>query len=144
MNQVIAGIISYNPNIERLLLEINSVRSQVKLMCTCDNGSNNINDIEDKINYDDKIVLIKNGENLGIGKAANIICQYAFEEGFSWVLMLDHDTICSYNMISVYMQYTNQPEIGMICPNIVDKEIAYKKWISQDYEGTDFVRLCIQ
>lgn len=144
MPQILAGIVLYNPKIERLLLEMESIMSQVDRICLCDNGSVNIALIEEKIRMSEKVILIKNRINLGIGVASNQICSYADRNGFDWILLLDHDTICPSNLVDTYTKYVGDPLIGMMCPNVVDKEIVYNKYNSTCKEETEYVKRCIQ
>ena len=46
MNNILAGIVLYNPQIERLILELKSIEKQVQKICMFDNGSNNYSEIE--------------------------------------------------------------------------------------------------
>ncbi|RHP51228.1 glycosyltransferase [Clostridiaceae bacterium AF31-3BH] len=144
MVKAMAGIVLYNPEIERLFMEIESVLPQVELICLCDNGSANISRIEDRIGENEKIVIIKNENNLGIGTASNQICAYAEINGFDWVLMLDHDTICPVNLVSTYNKYINDELLGMLCPNVVDKEIARNQYNSLGDGEVEYVKRCIQ
>lgn len=142
--KVIAGIVLYNAEIDRLLMEINSILPQVDRICLCDNGSSNITLIEKRICRSDKIILLKNEENLGIGTASNQICVYAEKNGFEWVLMLDHDTVCPSNLIDTYKQFTENALIGMMCPNVVDKELVHNIYKSTGNEKTEYIKRCIQ
>lgn len=81
MNNILAGIVLYNPQIERLILELKSIEKQVQKICMFDNGSNNYSEIEkviESISFRDKIVLLKSADNKGIGYALNKIFEYAF------------------------------------------------------------------
>ncbi len=144
MGKYMAGIVLYNAETERLSLEIKSVLPQVDLICLCDNGSSNIHEIERTIGESEKIILIKNEENFGIGVASNQICRYAEQNGFDWVLMLDHDTICPLNLLDTYKKHTDDLSIGMLCPNVVDTEIANNVYCGTDITETDYVDRCIQ
>lgn len=144
MEKVLAGIVLYNAEIERLINEIESVLPQVDIVCLCDNGSVNISAIERRINGNDKIVLLKNEKNLGIGTASNQICSFAEENGFEWVLMLDHDTVCPDNLVVTYKKHTDNEFIGMMCPNVVDREIVHNLYYSSENEETEYIQRCIQ
>lgn len=41
MNNILAGIVLYNPQIERLILELKSIEKQVQKICMFDNGKLN-------------------------------------------------------------------------------------------------------
>lgn len=142
--KVMAGIVLYNPDIDRLLDEINSVLPQVDFVCLFDNGSDNIGIVEEKTKEIENLKLLKSVCNLGIGTASNRLCKYAKENGFDWILMLDHDTICPANLIDTFKKYTNDKEIGMLCPNVVDKEIVNNIYISATGKEIEYINKCIQ
>lgn len=144
MVKVMAGIVLYNAEMKRLFKEIESIISQVDLICLCDNGSNNISLIEEKIRRNDKIVIIKNKNNLGIGTASNQICSYADKNGFDWVLMLDHDTICPCNLVDTYKKYIDNVSLGMICPNVLDQELVHNMYYNAGNGETEYIKRCIQ
>lgn len=144
MVKVMAGIVLYNAEIERLLVEIKSILPQVDQICLCDNGSANIKLIEKKIKISDRIVFLKNEENLGIGVASNQICAYAEKNGFEWVLMLDHDTVCPFNLVDTYKKFTEDAALGMMCPNVVDRELVRNIYISTGTEEIEYIERCIQ
>lgn len=144
MIKTMAGIVLYNAEIERLFMEIESVLPQVDLICLCDNGSTNIDMIEKKIGENEKIVIIKNENNLGIGTASNQICLYAEKKGFDWVLMLDHDTVCPADLVATYKKYIDDESLGMLCPNVVDKELARNQYNSIGDGEIEYIQRCIQ
>lgn len=144
MVKAMAGIVLYNAETERLFMEIESVLPQVDLICLCDNGSTNIDMIEKKIGKNEKIVIIKNKNNLGIGRASNQICLYAEKNGFDWVLMLDHDTVCPADLVVTYKKYIDNESVGMLCPNVVDKELARNQYNSSGAGEIEYVQRCIQ
>ena len=50
-----AGIVLYNPDVERLHENINGIINQVDALILIDNGSDNIKEIENKYNDTEKI-----------------------------------------------------------------------------------------
>lgn len=120
MNNTCASIITYNPDIRRLQLNISSVIFQVNLIIIIDNGSSNIEEIEKLIidNYDSsKFVLLENKKNLGIAKALNQACQKAIQLNYEWILTLDQDSISPSDLVEkLYMQI--EKEVAIVAPNI--------------------------
>lgn len=148
MTKVLCGIVMYNPKIARLIEEINSVINQLDMICLFDNGSKNIEDVQGQIfsNFsNDKIVFIKSNNNLGIGAALNKIFYYAVQNGFDWVLTLDHDSICPPNMVATYTKVDINDNVGMLCPIIVDKGMA-KRYYShiENTKKTEYITRTIQ
>lgn len=147
MNNILAGIVLYNPQIERLILELKSIEKQVQKICMFDNGSNNYSEIEkviESISFRDKIVLLRSADNKGIGYALNKIFEYALDNKYVWVLTLDHDTICPPNMMMEYCRYTSMEKLGILCPRVIDKEIVNNSWDSEGDTVMEKVKVCIQ
>lgn len=116
-----AGIVTFNPNITQLIKNVELILPQVDYLIIVDNNSLNI-DLIEKIN-DKKIILIKNRENFGIAKALNQIFEESKIKEMDWVLTLDQDTSVPTNLISIYSDFLQNNEIGIICPNIFDVNI---------------------
>jgi carbamoyl-phosphate synthase large subunit len=60
-----AGIVLYNPNIERLIENYNSISNQVDIVILIDNNSINITDIRSVFSTMDNVMIIENKKNLG-------------------------------------------------------------------------------
>lgn len=138
---VCAGIVLYNPSQERLTENITAVIDQVSVILLVDNGSKNIQDIEKSLELFDsqKIKLIRNDKNLGIGKALNQILDFSKNNEFEWFLTLDQDSICKPGLIGNYVSFlsdrTNR-RIGQLTCNIQDEklgEIEKKKYNGKDW-----------
>lgn len=135
-DNVCAGIVLFNPAVERLKLVIESICQQVEEVVLVDNGSVNIDIIASIIKSYTNVSLIRNNSNEGIAKALNQICCYSFEKGYEWCLTLDHDTVCQENMVSHLLTYSNDSTIGIVCPR-VDYEDVNIKQKNVDRETTD-------
>lgn len=147
MARIIAGIVLYNPNLDRLKDVIYSIANEVEEICIFDNNSfsfSNINTLINGLNVPCKIKILSGNKNFGIGYALNRIFEYASNEGYDWVLTLDHDTICPANIISEYCKMLNLQNVGMICPSVIDKEIVTNKWKSNNRIEVELVDRCIQ
>ncbi len=99
---VSAGIVTYNPDINILHSNINAIIDQVEKIYIYDNGSGNIDEISLLINtiQNSRIILISNEQNKGIAFALNRIMEISAENGFSWVITLDQDSVVPPNIIS--------------------------------------------
>jgi rhamnosyltransferase len=103
-----AGIVLYNPNMNRLIENIISIKNQVDCIVCVDNNSNNYKEIKDKFGNDINIILISNFENKGIGYALNQIVRWGIKHDYQWVLTLDQDSICPPDIIEKYTEYINE------------------------------------
>lgn len=121
MKKIIGGIILYNPDIIRLSENISAIIDQIDYLLLIDNNSNNIVDIMNEYKFDPKIKIISNKENFGVAYALNQVIDYSKKNDYHWALTLDQDSVCPKNLINIYRQYTNIVNIGIICPNIIDR-----------------------
>lgn len=139
---MIAGIILYNPEIDRLKQNVEAILPQVKKLLLVDNGSRNIDNVRSLYEQIDRIVIVELGENMGIATAQNKICQYAKDNGYEWAITLDQDSVSPPNLVSEYQKLTNRENVGMICPKVIDRnfgEITY----GIDHKGIEEVPQCI-
>lgn len=121
--RVCAGIILFNPDIDRLELVLSSIENQVEEVFAVDNNSKNSEDISRLFDSHPKVKWLKNEVNKGISKALNQACCEAFDRDYNWILTLDQDTICPSNMVDTLLYYTAQNNIGIVCP-----AVYYEDW----------------
>lgn len=136
MEKISAGIVTYNPEMQRLEENINAIIGQVDEVVLVDNGSTNITEIEQKWADNLNISIIKNKENMGIATALNQIIEYSLKKGYNWTLTLDEDSVVPEDMIEKYMDYIDRENTAMIVPIICDRvmsEIDIKEEINSEY-----------
>lgn len=136
MKKISAGIVTYNPKMQRLEENINAIIGQVEEIIVVDNASANIKEIEQSWADNPKITLIKNNENRGIATALNQIMEYSLKQGYVWTLTLDEDSVVPEDMIEKYMDYIDRGNTAMIVPIICDRvmsEIDIKEEINSAY-----------
>lgn len=114
-----AGIVLFNPEIDRLKENIEAVIGQVDRVVLVDNGSSNIDDIE-RLLHNYNVVIIKNEQNMGIARALNQICSWAEEQKYEWILTLDQDSVCRKGLVELYWKYTSVPSVGQISSNFTE------------------------
>ncbi|NLJ19574.1 MAG: glycosyltransferase family 2 protein [Bacteroidales bacterium] len=102
MSDIICGIIiTFNPEIEKLKLQIQRLLYQVNFIVVVDNNSDNCEKIVTILEFDNNnIILIKNNNNLGLGAAQNIGIKKAIELHASYILLLDDDSLIEDNFVS--------------------------------------------
>lgn len=92
---VAALTVTYNPDFELLLENIQSYSKQVSLVLVVDNSQelysqNKINSLTEHFG---NVVVIQNGANLGIAKAQNIGVKYIMESGsIDFIIEMDQDS----------------------------------------------------
>ncbi|MBR2045987.1 MAG: glycosyltransferase family 2 protein [Agathobacter sp.] len=139
--EILAGITLYEPDVHRLLENIEAILPQVDKLICVDNGSKNINEIKDRIQwkYPD-VDIIENEENLGIAKALNQIFEYAEEYVYDWVLTLDQDSVCPSNLMEEYKKYIDIRDVGVLSPKMVDRNFEKEMKTEKPY---DYIDRCI-
>lgn len=136
--KVCAGIVLYNPDIELLKKNINSIINQVSYIVMYDNSSKNIDLVEKDISiYDQKrMKLIKGRENRGIAYALNQILNWAEENKYEWCLTMDQDSICDTNMINEYRKYMALSGVALICPYVLNNsKLTVKEFTALEIEN---------
>ena len=113
---IAAGIVCFNPNIERLKENIFAIQNQVDQVIIFDNGSNNINDIKKLCK---NLLVETNNSNLGIAYALNTIMQIAETKGYEYVITLDQDSVAPSNLVDILSKLVNE-NIAIVCPLIWD------------------------
>lgn len=115
---ILATIVTYNPDIDILSKNILSLKENVDGLIVVDNNSDNIEQIDQALQdhfYNKCHCLVRNNVNKGIGHALNQSLYYANQHGYTWMLTLDQDSICSVGYIAE-MQKHIDGNVGIICP----------------------------
>lgn len=136
--KIIAGIVLFNPDIKRLIENVNAVSSQVDEIIFFDNNSINLNEIEAFVkrkNYQ----LIKSNKNYGIAHALNELGKAAYYKKADWFLTLDQDTVINLHLIEEYKKYMNLPRIGQLCCIFKDRNLRVKWDIPNGVKKAIFV-----
>lgn len=124
-NKYAAGIVLYNPNINRLIENINHIVSQVDEIVLVDNFSANIKEIDIISDKYSNVTLIKNSRNMGIAQALNEIVKFTKRKGYKWVVTLDQDSVVCLNIITEYNTILNSyNNVGLLTCNIVDRNYS--------------------
>lgn len=138
MEQHAAGIVLYNPDLKRLKLNIDAIYLQVKVVYIFNNGSNNIDGILQLLDCYNNVRLIDSKINLGIATALNRIAKQADQDCVKWLLTLDQDSVCTHGLIKKFDQYTKKIDIGIICPQMMDKRRPKEKLPINELSEVDF------
>jgi rhamnosyltransferase len=90
---ICAIIVTYNPNINELRENVQSVLSQVQEICIVDNSTSpSLQKEVMNINQLPRVYVISNGDNLGIAEAQNQGLDWALDHGLRAFLLLDQDS----------------------------------------------------
>lgn len=122
---VCAGIVTYMPDLQRLEENIEAMVCQVPEIFVVDNGSENVEDIEDLTTCYKNVVLIRNTQNEGIARALNQIITIAKENHYEWVITLDQDSVCYKDLVNNYLKYADD-SMGMLICDVDDRNYELK------------------
>ena len=142
--KVCAGIVLYNPEIERLSLNIDAISPQVDLIILVDNASSDISELKKRFT-DNRFIWICNDKNLGVAAALNQLVNYADENKYEWILTLDQDSVCSENLVDKLLSSSEMyNNVAMISPKIIERGSESKKIKSdQPPPEVEEVKICI-
>ena len=154
--KVCAGVVLYNPDVDRLARNIDAIKSQVERIVFVDNASVDIDKFQE-IFSGDNYIWIKNDANLGIAAALNQLTDFAGKNGYEWILTLDQDSICGDSFVQellfVALNKTetkdktppaDNKQIAMVGPLIIDRGIADTDAPDgKPLSDVEDVRLCI-
>lgn len=121
---IIAGIVTFNPDLNILNENIAAISKQVDEVIIVDNCSDNIKQIDDLAKSIHNNV-VHNNKNFGIARALNQIMEYAFKNNYKWAITLDQDTICSDNLIEIQRKYCSS-KVGIVAPYVNDRNKVNK------------------
>jgi rhamnosyltransferase len=136
---VVAVIVTFNPNLELFKEVIASLLPQLSKIYIIDNGSNNLTEIIKFENQKVNVISLK--KNMGIAYALNIGVKYCLEENTDWILTLDQDTILFENALKqVFNAYSKsdytKEDIGIIAINPINPKNDLNK---EEFVETNFV-----
>ena len=137
MMKIAAGIVLFNPDVERLEKCLRALLKQVDEIVIFDNVGN-FQDFFTNSEY--KITYLTEGRNMGISYALNKIMNLAKSKGFDWVLTMDQDTVIPAHMLEEFYQYPLTEYTAIICPQVIDKRRVYMHASEnpERYVATDF------
>lgn len=137
--KVLAGIVLYNPDLNRLNENVNNIIKQVDEIILIDNNSRNIKEILIYLDKIKKVKLVKNKENKGIAYALNQILNYAYDNDYEWFITLDQDSVVNNALIKEYKKYININNIAMMSCNIRDRNYDRNdNNLNSNYEKINF------
>jgi rhamnosyltransferase len=141
--KICAGIVLFQPDLDKLIANINSIAPQIGHIFIVDNASMNISEIIPKFSGN-KYVVIQNGENLGIAKALNQLIACARKNEYQWILTLDQDSISDDFLVKKLCSGVKEyPHAGMVTPYIIDLNLtSLEEYKSLCLPESEIVQTC--
>lgn len=125
MGDLYAGIVLYNPDLDRLKENFDAITVQLEKVAVFDNGSNNQMEVLEMVSEYSNIELFISDKNIGIAAALNRLMKWGFEKKFTWMLSLDQDSVCGEKFIEQMQLYLSvEDRLGIVAPVIVDRNIG--------------------
>jgi rhamnosyltransferase len=123
---VCAVVVTYHPD-AGLPNRLSSVSAQAGAVVVVDNGSADAErSMLREAASDPKIELLCNPENLGLARAINIGIQRAAALGYSWVLLLDQDTLVDPHMLqtlsAIVASFPDRERLAVVGSNFRDSD----------------------
>jgi rhamnosyltransferase len=133
---LVAGIVTYNPDVGRLTENLEAIAPQVDRIVIVDNGSDNWPAVT-KVVARYPVQIIRNEGNLGVAAALNQIASEARELGAAWLLTLDQDSVCDAGLVSAYEKHVGEERVASMTCRITDRSFSYEE------VSNEFVDSCI-
>lgn len=141
---IFAGIVTYNPNVNRLFQCIRSIKDSVARVLIFDNASMNISEIETMVKHKsngfNNVTLLKSETNIGLASALQTILTMSKEAHADWIMTLDQDSICPPNFIKSLCSNCKE-DVAIVAPVYYDKRRSFKKPIEKN--ETKQIDFCI-
>lgn len=127
--RVAAVVVTFNPG-ERFHRLMTALRSQVGAVLVVDNGSKpdglgHVQAAATEASDGAEVTLILNPKNRGLAAAQNQGIAAAFDAGFEWVLLMDHDSVPDADMVAALLAAAradpDPDSIGFLAPLQVDE-----------------------
>ena len=147
-DRVLAGIVTYEPDIGRLKQNIEAILANgIGSIVIVDNGSSNADQILALQYPDIQFKVIRNAKNLGITKALNQIFERAEQMNKEWVLTMDQDSVLLPNMLDTYAGHMNREDVAsltcLFCDRNYQSDFASEKenkWVTECFTSGNLVR----
>ena len=117
---IAAGIVTFQPDVDRLRANLAGVIDQVDSVIIFDNGSSNLSEIDELVRSMPPAKLLSSDRNLGIAAALNRLGDAAAELGAKWILTLDQDSVSPPEMVAS-LRSVMKDGVGIVTPYIVDR-----------------------
>lgn len=136
-SHIAAGIVTFEPDLERLRQNLVSVSPQVDVVYVYDNGSANSDEISRLLSEVPNAHLLSAETNSGIANALNVLARRAIESGYDCLLTLDQDSVCPPDMVTV-LEGSNADAVAMVTPYIVDRnKLTVEEFHAMNLDGVD-------
>jgi rhamnosyltransferase len=114
-----AGIVTFNPDLDRLRESIKAIAPQVEFLLLADNASDNLAALRREVSAYPKACLLECGTNAGMATALNEIAARCLREGYEYVLLLDQDSVVDSDLVPTLLTCF-EGDVGIVSPLVSD------------------------
>lgn len=133
-----AGVVTFNPQIERLRDNLDAITPQVDAVFIFDNGSANVADVRTLAAAYDGAVHVQGADaNLGIAAGLNAVLHWATDRSYDAVLLLDQDSVSTPGMVDALGRLLTG-DVALVCPFILDRNrMSEEEYRSQRLQSVE-------
>ena len=125
---MLAGIVTYNPELCRLKQNLDSVCRQCKKVVIIENNSDNRQKIINLLRNYKNVSVILNDKNMGIAFGMNQIGKMAQSLNEKWFVTLDQDSVCAKDMIKELMSTVPKDAVILAPVHIQRQQRKIHNW----------------
>lgn len=112
------GVVTFNPDIDRLIESVNAIAPQVDRLLVFDNDSDNVAEICRAVSGFAEV--IQGRKNHGMAVALNRLASVAENAGATDIVFIDQDSIASDDLVIQEMS-CRADDIGIVCCLVIDR-----------------------
>lgn len=132
--KIAALVIAYNFS-EKNVSAISSYIKQLDKIYVFDNSKHSSDELVKKLKKFPNVEYITEHKNFGLSAPINRIAKKALNDGFSWLITFDQDSVAKEHMISAMRNFAEKNKfssnIGIISPFIDDGKLKYGSPVSE-------------
>lgn len=129
---VYAGIVTHDPDIDRLGENIAALYPQVDRILIFDNASQDVSSMAKIVFGFDKIEVLRSSSNVGMARALNALCKAVSDDhrsvdGQEFLLAMDQDSIASAYMVDELLRHRAQG-VGIVAPLVHNRNTPHSSF----------------
>lgn len=134
---VLAVVVSYNGR-DKTRAAVDALLGQVGEVLVVDNGSDPESlTVLAELERTPGVVVVRLGENRGVGHALNVGVAHARRRGFAWLLTMDQDSVVDADMVEAYARVVERrPTVASLAPTTTDGEARSEAPSREEYAIT--------
>ena len=116
ISKEMAVIISFQPEPEKIIRNVNCIAEQVGHVILIDNGSDNVELWEGDLKGLKNLKIVRNKKNIGLPINYNRAAKYAYKHCYEWLIIFDQDTLIPRDFRDRLLDYEPESDVAIVCP----------------------------